>query len=64
MANMGDRPGRWAMVIEKDGSISYAENEKALNNVEVCRMSDLSHNRGSKLTTPQLSSIDTILTKV
>ncbi|KAL1311246.1 hypothetical protein AAFC00_001435 [Neodothiora populina] len=27
-AGMGDRNGRWAMIVEKDGTISYAENEK------------------------------------
>ena len=35
MAGMGDRTGRWAMVIEKDGSISYAENEQSPANVDV-----------------------------
>lgn len=28
MAGMGERNGRWAMVIEKDGTISYAECDK------------------------------------
>ena len=27
MAGMADRNGRWAMIIEKDGTVSYAENE-------------------------------------
>ena len=26
-AGMGDRNGRWAMIIEKDGTVSYAEKE-------------------------------------
>lgn len=34
-AGMGDRNGRWAMVIEKDGSISYAENESKASEVSV-----------------------------
>ena len=34
-AGMGDRNGRWAMVIEKDGTISYAENEKSPSQVTV-----------------------------
>lgn len=32
---MGDRNGRWAMVIEKDGSISYSENEPNAGQVTV-----------------------------
>lgn len=36
-AGMGDRNGRWAMVIEKDGTISYAENEKSPGQVTVSR---------------------------
>ena len=35
MAGMGDRNGRWAMIIEKDGTVSYAENEKSLRDVTV-----------------------------
>jgi len=35
MAGMGDRGGRYAIVIEKDGSISYAANEESPVNVEV-----------------------------
>ncbi|KAF2859153.1 Redoxin [Piedraia hortae CBS 480.64] len=34
-AGMGDRNGRWAMVIEKDGTISYAENESNPGQVTV-----------------------------
>ncbi|GAB7360073.1 hypothetical protein MBLNU230_g7593t1 [Neophaeotheca triangularis] len=34
-AGMGDRNGRWAMVVEKDGTISYAENEDKPSNVTV-----------------------------
>ncbi|KAK4991359.1 hypothetical protein LTR66_006570 [Elasticomyces elasticus] len=34
-AGMGDRNGRWAMIIEKDGTISYAENEKSMRDVDV-----------------------------
>ena len=35
MAGMGDRNGRWAMVIEKDGTISYAEREEDPRKVTV-----------------------------
>jgi peroxiredoxin len=35
MAGMGDRNGRWAAIIEKDGTISYAENEKSPKDVDV-----------------------------
>jgi len=34
-AGMGDRNGRWAMVIDKDGTISYAENESNPSQVTV-----------------------------
>jgi len=34
-AGMGDRNGRWAMIIEKDGKVSYAENEKNPREVTV-----------------------------
>jgi len=34
-AGMGDRNGRWAMIIEKDGTVSYAENEKDPREVTV-----------------------------
>ncbi|KAF2639898.1 AhpC/TSA family protein-like protein [Massarina eburnea CBS 473.64] len=34
-AGMGDRNGRWAMVIEKDGTISYADNESDPSKVTV-----------------------------
>jgi alkyl hydroperoxide reductase 1 len=34
-AGMGDRNGRWAMIVEKDGTISYAENEKDPRQVTV-----------------------------
>ena len=34
-AGMGDRNGRWAMVIEKDGKVSYAENEASPREVKV-----------------------------
>ncbi|KAK3059362.1 hypothetical protein LTS18_011048, partial [Coniosporium uncinatum] len=34
-AGMGDRNGRWAMVIEKDGKVSYAETEDSIGNVTV-----------------------------
>ncbi|KAF1348651.1 putative peroxiredoxin pmp20 [Delphinella strobiligena] len=33
--NLGERTGRWAMIIEKDGTISYAENEKHPQATEV-----------------------------
>ena len=34
-AGMGDRNGRWAMIVEKDGTVSYAENEKSPREVNV-----------------------------
>jgi len=34
-AGMGDRNGRWAMVVDKDGKIVYAENEKSPGQVTV-----------------------------
>ncbi|KAF2722168.1 Redoxin [Polychaeton citri CBS 116435] len=34
-AGMGDRNGRWAMVVEKDGTVSYAENEPSPGQVTV-----------------------------
>lgn len=39
-AGMGDRNGRWAMVVEKDGTISYAENEESPRNVTVSFLLD------------------------
>lgn len=39
-AGMGDRNGRWAMIVEKDGSISYAENEKDPRQVTVSAFLD------------------------
>ena len=35
MAGMGDRNARWAMIIEKDGTISYAEQEQDPRKVTV-----------------------------
>lgn len=35
MAGIGDRNGRWAMIIEKDGTISYAEQEDSPRQVTV-----------------------------
>lgn len=35
MAGVGDRNGRWAMIIEKDGTISYAEKESDMRTVSV-----------------------------
>lgn len=32
---MGDRNGRWAMVIDKDGTIQYAERETSPGQVTV-----------------------------
>lgn len=34
-AGMGDRNGRWAMVIDKDGTVKYAENESDPTKVTV-----------------------------
>lgn len=39
-AGMGDRNGRWAMVIEKDGTVSYAENEASPREVNVSVSAD------------------------
>ena len=62
-AGMGDRNGRWAMIIEKDGSISYAENEKSPAEVNV------STNNGSwgirrKANSVQVSGADAILSRL
>ena len=38
---MGDRNGRWAMVIDKDGKIVYAENEKDPTQVSVSGVEDI-----------------------
>ncbi|EMC94577.1 hypothetical protein BAUCODRAFT_149714 [Baudoinia panamericana UAMH 10762] len=35
MAGMGERNGRWAMIIEKDGTVSYAEQESSPREVKV-----------------------------
>lgn len=35
-AGMGDRNGRWAMIIEKDGTVSAADVEKSPRDVTVC----------------------------
>jgi alkyl hydroperoxide reductase 1 len=40
-AGMGDRTGRWAMIIEKDGTISYAENESSPREVKVSGSADI-----------------------
>lgn len=34
-AGVGDRNGRWAMIIEKDGTVSYAEKEQSPRDVTV-----------------------------
>jgi len=34
-AGMGDRNGRWAMVVDKDGKIAYAEHEDSPGSVTV-----------------------------
>lgn len=31
-----ERNGRWAMIVEKDGTVSYAENESNPKQVTVC----------------------------
>lgn len=36
MAGVGDRNARYAMVIEPDGTVSYAEREKTPRDVTVC----------------------------
>ena len=35
MAGMGERNARWAMIIEKDGTVSYAEREPGPGQVTV-----------------------------
>lgn len=42
-ANMGNRTGRWGMIIEKDGTVSYAENEGHIQEVKVSRPSSMLH---------------------
>lgn len=34
-AGMGDRNGRWAMIVDKDGTVKYADNEKSPGQVTV-----------------------------
>jgi len=34
-AGMGERNGRWAMVIDKDGTVTYADNESNPSQVTV-----------------------------
>ena len=45
-AGMGDRNGRWAMIIEKDGTVSYAENEASPKEVQVCLPTRLLNTKG------------------
>lgn len=40
-AGMGDRNGRWAMVIDKDGTIKYAENEQDPTKVTVSSVEEV-----------------------
>lgn len=35
MAGVGDRNARWAMIVEKDGTVSYAEHESSPKEVTV-----------------------------
>ena len=63
MAGMGDRTGRWAMVIEKDGSISYAENEQSPANVDVSLPDSLTI-MTAVLTVSQVSSAETVIAKL
>lgn len=60
-AGMGDRNGRWAMVVEKDGTISYAENESNPGQVTVS-----SHHQINLcfLTFTQVSGADAVLAKL
>lgn len=44
---MGDRNGRWAMVIESDNTISFAEAEKSPGKVTVCTRTTAPHFNGS-----------------
>lgn len=43
-AGMGDRNGRWAMVIDKDGTVKYAANEEDPTKVTVSGVEDVLKN--------------------
>jgi alkyl hydroperoxide reductase 1 len=63
MAGMGDRNGRWAMVIEKDGTISYAEQEDDPRKVTVCLCPFCSISR-LLTNASQVSGAETLLSKL
>ena len=43
-AGMGDRNGRWAMIIDKDGTVKYAANEEDPTKVTVSGVEDVLKN--------------------
>lgn len=55
------RNGRWAIVKEKDGTISYAENESNPSEVTV-RI--LRHHKKLEIDYPQVSGAESVLSKL
>jgi len=51
-AGMGDRNGRWAMIVEKDGTVSYAENEGNPREVTVSTLRPIFDTMVARLTFP------------
>lgn len=63
-AGMGDRNGRWAMIVEKDGTVSYAENESNPRQVTVSTWESLWIDNAVWLTDLQVSGAEAILGKL
>lgn len=63
-AGMGDRNGRWAMIVEKDGTVSYAENESNPRQVTVSTLKSLRIDNAVWLTDLQVSGAEAILGKL
>lgn len=63
-AGMGDRNGRWAMIVEKDGTVSYAENESNPRQVTVSTLESLCIDNTVWLTDSQVSGAEAILGKL
>lgn len=63
-AGMGDRNGRWAMIVEKDGTVSYAENESNPRQVTVSTLESLWIDNAVWLTDLQVSGAEAILGKL
>lgn len=61
---MGDRNGRWAMIVEKDGTVSYAENESNPRQVTVSTWESLWIDNAVWLTDLQVSGAEAILGKL